>query len=162
MGDSKDAGSKLVIVKAYPGDDAEVLSETDLGDFYPSEIFIDGNRLLIFGITYDEIELEPRPGSEPKIAQAEMMIAPYPYPQRMALMTIQLWDISDRETPELVRTVDFEGSYLTSRKIGTDVYFVVNSYPNYAILETVGAPDDKGSELIPLYKDSATTDDYKP
>lgn len=156
----KDAGSKLVIVKAYPGDDAEVLSETDLGDFYPSEIFIDGNRLLIFGITYEEIGgIEPAPQAD--VAQAKM-IAPYPYPRRLSLLTVQLWDISDREDPDLVRAVDFEGSYLTSRKIGTDVYFVVNSYPNYAVLETVGTPDDKGSELIPLYKDSAATEEYVP
>ncbi|MCK4714075.1 MAG: beta-propeller domain-containing protein, partial [Candidatus Aenigmarchaeota archaeon] len=91
----EDTNSKLVIAKAYPGEDAEILSETDFGDFYPNEIFIHGDRLLVFGTTYEEIGgAEPVPQVD--VAQAEMMIASYPYPQRMSLMTIQLWDISDR------------------------------------------------------------------
>ena len=49
---------KLVIAKAYPAEDAEIVSETSLGEFYPSEIFIHNDRLLVFGNTYEEIEWE--------------------------------------------------------------------------------------------------------
>ncbi|UCD02745.1 MAG: beta-propeller domain-containing protein, partial [Candidatus Aenigmatarchaeota archaeon] len=153
---------RLIIAKAYPAEEAEILSETPLGKFSPTEMFIDGDRLLLFGTTYEEIDVEtpePVPAGDPV---TEMMIAPYPYPQRIFLTTIQVWDISDREEPEIIRTVDFEGTYLTSRKIGHDVYFVVNSYPEYTILERMATPADKAKEILPVYRDSEEGEDYKP
>lgn len=154
-------GNILVITKAYPAESAEVLSKAELGEFYPSEIFIEGDRLLIFGYTYEEI-----PIPEPKIAPGsgsagapivEEMI--YPYPYRTALTTVLLYDVGDRSDPEMIRKVDFEGSYLTSRKIGSIVYFVMNSYPRWDILpaEDNGfiTPDAVNS-LIPVYRDSAS------
>ena len=39
--------NKLIIVKAYPADEAKIVSETEFKDFYPSELFIDNDKLLI-------------------------------------------------------------------------------------------------------------------
>ena len=63
------------------------------------------------------------------------------------MVGVRLYDISDRDKPELVRSLDFEGSYLTSRKIGDYVYFIVNSNAVY----------EKGvscSEFVPQYSDN--------
>src|SRR3989338_10271294 len=43
------AQGNLVIAKAYPADEAEILSTTKLDNFYPTELFIHKGRLLIFG-----------------------------------------------------------------------------------------------------------------
>ncbi len=164
---SEDTESRLIIMKAYPGEDAEIASETELGDFYPNEIFIHNDRLMIFGLTYEEVEWE-----EPQVKTAtavaadgaaeEMMIAPYPYTRTMSFTTVQLWDISDRESPELIRSADFEGDYLTSRKIGGDVYFVVNSYPQYRILESAAVDGSSGEGILPVVRDTADSGELKP
>ncbi len=151
--------SMLVIVDAYPGEEASVLSRTGLGDFVPSEMFIEGDRLLVFGNTYREIEVQPGQPIDEPARPMEKMIAPYPY--RTSLVTLMIFDISDRENPELVRTADFEGSYLTSRKIGTDVYFVVNSYPRYQLYDVTpeGGPDS----VVPVYRDTEEDEEeFKP
>lgn len=129
------SGGKLVISRAYPPEQAGVLSRTDLGNLHPQEMFIHQGMLLIFGSTYQEPAFEPG-------VRAEIM--PYPYP--LSLTTLQLWDISDSANPQLARALDFEGSYVSSRKIGDYAYFVVNSYPRYEILE-------KGGGIVPLYRD---------
>src|SRR3989338_670616 len=158
------AQGNLVIAKAYPADEAEILSTTKLGDFYPNELFIDKNRLLIFGSTSYNFETpkaqEENQGETPEqgeIANAKMMAsirAPDYYPYYGSFMTVKLYDTSDREEPELLRTVDFEGSYLTSRKIGEYDYFVVNSYPRYWDVR----PLCEG--IVPLYREA--TSDEKP
>ncbi|NIO19489.1 MAG: hypothetical protein GTN76_01750 [Candidatus Aenigmarchaeota archaeon] len=142
-GESK---SKLVIARAYPSGEAEILSETTLEDFYPQEMFIHDNYVLIFGQTREEI-----PMPETKQGVAEMEIMPYPYYSQVT--TVQIWDAADRSNPDLIRTVDFEGSYLSSRKIGPYVYFVINAPPKYHILE--GGNDD---DILPLYRDRVEED----
>ena len=166
-GSAYQTSSRLIIAKAYPADEAGIASETNLTDFYPSEIFIDGDRLLIFGSTSKEMPAAENAQATAQAKVAGVGVMPPYYPQYISLMTVQLWDISDRSEPVLIRTVDFEGSYLTSRKIGTDVYFVVNSYPRYYVMEQVGSPATKAGEIagemIPLYRDSAVGDeDLKP
>jgi inhibitor of cysteine peptidase len=149
--------STLVIAKAYPADDAAILSETDLGEFYPQEIFIHNSKVLIFGSTSRQIPIE---GEEPVVqsgsSAAEKMIAPDYYPYRYtSFATVQIWDVSDKTNPSLIRSVDFEGSYVSSRKIGPDVYFIVNSYPQYWVMEKFqnAPPEQTGQEIIPLYRD---------
>ena len=125
--------SKLIIAKAYPPDESEILSETPL-EIRPREMFIHGDYLLVFGSSrYIPAESSP-----------EKMIVPY-----MELTTVQVWDVRDRTNPKLLRSIDFEGSYVSSRKIGPYVYFVINSYPDYRVLEK-GSPEE---EIIPSFRD---------
>jgi hypothetical protein len=76
-----------------------------------------------------------------------------PYYQPLA--SVQMWDISDRANPELARETEFEGSYLTSRKIGDSVYFVVNTYPQVYSLTAEQAAGNES--IIPLYMDTASS-----
>ena len=139
---------KLVIARAYPEDEAEILSEMQL-NFEPQEMFIDENSLLIFGSTYEEA---PRPIVQEEEGQAKEQI--YPYYPTISLVTVQLWDIKHRTTPQLIKKADFEGSYLTSRKIGSWVYFVVNSWPRYYIMEQ----EQKNESIIPLYRETTVNE----
>jgi uncharacterized secreted protein with C-terminal beta-propeller domain len=177
------ANSTLVIAKAYPADEAAILSETDLGNFYPQEMFIEGDKILVFGSTNMQIPIDVTPaaeggsgsspsgstGSAPSIPDtantlaAEKMIAPpYYYPYRnLQLATVRIFDASDKAKPALVRSVDFEGNYLSSRKIGSYVYFAINSYPDYQVMEKMMAGGVAGgvateatiAEILPAYRD---------
>ena len=136
------ANGQLIIAKANPN--AEILSETKL-DFQPSEIFINKNKLMIFGHSYHQLIDEYDGLQVREIA---------PYPRSFSTVTVKLYDISNKEKPEVLRTVDFEGNYLTSRMINDDVYFVVNSYPyNWREEPTCGT-------IIPQYKED--DNNFKP
>ncbi|MBI2675216.1 MAG: beta-propeller domain-containing protein [Candidatus Aenigmarchaeota archaeon] len=146
------SGGRLVIAYAYPAEEAKIESETKLGKLTPAEMFIDGDRLLVFGSTYEQIEPPVyRPQAEEAAIEGRSIARPdiYPYPYSISLTTAQLWDISDRKNPKMLRAVDFEGSYLSSRKIGSDAYFVVNSYPRY-----YAQPLESNATIMPYYRDS--------
>lgn len=144
--------SKLIIARAYPSDNAEIVSETEFDDFYGSELFIEEERLIIFG--REDYEFRTTPG-EPEPMMDVESFAPERYPNYMSTVSVKLYDISNKEEPELLRTLDFEGNYLTSRKIGSDIYFVINSYPNYyekdiVCEDIIPKYSDDGSEMEPI------------
>lgn len=148
---------KLVIARAYPGEDAQVVSETDLGDFQPSEIFIEGGKLMIFGSNYTYLPMPLYSAGQATRGFAAPEI--YPYYPSISYTVVQVWDVSDRSSPSKLREVDFEGSYLSSRKIGDNVYFVVNSYPRYYVMEQSNTSTE---ELIPKYRDSLVSENFTP
>lgn len=143
------SGSKLYVARAYPPEKAELISVTEFKDFHPQELFIHGDRLLMFGSSsYDNIRPYPEPMPAVPGAQ-EKMIAPdiWPGPRYVGVVSAKLFSIADKKDPDVIRTVELEGNYLTSRKIGSDVYFVVNSYPNFG-------PEPRGC-ITPLYREDS-------
>ncbi len=152
------AQGNLVIAKAYPAGEAEILSTTKLDNFHPQELFIHKDRLLIFGsssYTFETPQNQGEPAQGEQVSEKIMSIrAPDYYPYYGSFMTVKLYGTSDKENPKLLRNIDFEGSYLTSRKIDENVYFVVNSYPRYS------SPKPLCDEIVPLYRES--TNDKKP
>ena len=144
------ANNSLYLAQAYPTESAQILAHVVIPEFSPQELFIDGDRLLIFGTTYyypDGPAITEKPGDpiviEPGMERSDIM----PYPIQGNLVSIKLYDIKDRSNPVLLKSVDLEGSYLTSRKIGSDVYFVVNSYPNFI------SPEPLAVDIIPGYRE---------
>jgi len=138
------SNKNLVITEAFPAETAEILSKTEIGDGV-REIFIDRDKILVFSQTYKKIEKSYGTGYEKKPVTGEPKPEIYPYSNSVAV--IHLIDASDKTKPEIKRTIEFEGSYLTSRKIDSMVYFVINSYPDY-----YGIEDEEG--IIPLYSDT--------
>ncbi|MDO8427864.1 MAG: beta-propeller domain-containing protein [Candidatus Diapherotrites archaeon] len=148
----------LIIAKAFPGDEAEVLFKQDLNQFNATEMFIQGNTLVLLGSTYEQVEWQE---TEPLPAQSR--IAPDYYPQYNSknFATIQVWDMTNKSNPNVQRTIDFEGSYLSSRKIGNYAYVAVQSYPDYrwtqliSLAKELNVPLPKlDQKILPLYKDS--------
>ncbi len=107
------SGNTLYIIKAYPGEDAEIVSKIKF-DNQPSSLFVNGNHLAVFGNYYNidffkEIDFTPRQG----------------------MTYFNIYDISDKENPELVKEYKFEGNYFQARMIDDYVYFVTTSTPEY-------------------------------
>jgi uncharacterized secreted protein with C-terminal beta-propeller domain len=126
--------NRLIITEAYPIENAAILSKTELQNVTPQEMFIAGNKLLLFGYSYEQYP------EEKAIASGEY----YPYWRGNAVIA-RLYDISDRANPKVLKEIEFEGSYLTSRLIGENAYFVVNSWPRNWVCE-----DGKEGCIIPL------------
>jgi uncharacterized secreted protein with C-terminal beta-propeller domain len=101
------SGNKVVIVDAYPPENMEVLSEINLTE-NPSQIFINEDKLIIFSSGYHYA----------------------PYYRGGYSNLVYVYDISDRENPELEKEFETEGSYVNSRMIGDYVYVISNKYIN--------------------------------
>ena len=125
---------ELIISLAYPVEDAEILSTTNLEEFKFHSLFVEENRLLVFGsISYDFNKNEYGEWIDDGGS--------------LRTVAVRLYDVSDREKPSLIRSIDFEGNYLASRKIGDYVYFVSNSNAVYDA--DVSCPD-----FVPQYSDN--------
>lgn len=132
------AGDKVFIVDAYPAQGARVVSKLDFSKGSAlSDIFIDGDRLVVIGSSYYNN------GSRSN----EQGILP---PQG-SLMSAQVFDISNRAAPRLLRNVEYEGSYSTARMIDHNVHIVCTSYP-YHILYNDKEPSVE--EIIPKFRDA--------
>jgi len=133
-------GSNVVILRAYPPEQAKVLSKISFSDMCPAEIFVSGDRLAVLGYK----------SNYPVVYDYRFPSTPlYYYGSSSDTETfVKIYDISDRESPELLRTFSTGGSYFDSRMIGNYVYFVASQpaylntitlFPNVTI-ETVSLP----------------------
>jgi inhibitor of cysteine peptidase len=116
------AKGNVFIVKPYPASDGKVVSSINLKDLNPQEIFVNGNRLVVFGSDSWEKGPEVSVGAN----GAPMRYDLYYYPSYISAAKVLVYDISDRANPVQVKDLDVEGNYLDSRMIGDHVYFIVN------------------------------------
>ncbi len=107
------SGNTLFIILAYPGEDAEVVSKITLNQS-PTGLFINGEHLAVFG-NYYNLDFFRKTGFTP----------------RQGMTYFNIYDISDKKNPELVKEYKFEGNYFQARMVGDYVYFVVTSTPEY-------------------------------
>ena len=105
------SGKSVVIVQAYPAEDAKILSRLDLNQTI-NGIFVENDRMVVFHTSSDIV---------PKALLDKLQ------PQNNKVWTtIKIYDISDRAFPILKKEITVDGSYFTSRMIGDYVYAIVN------------------------------------
>jgi inhibitor of cysteine peptidase len=130
------SGSSIFILKAYPPDEAEIVSTIPLSNINPVGIFVsqDSSRLAVLGCKYNFPEYYSR----------NFVIDVKSF--------VNVYDISDKSEPVLLRNLTMTGSYFNSRMMGKYVYFVV-SQPAYVIYDTVILPkiysDGQVKEIVP-------------
>ncbi len=101
------------------------------------EIFVDGNRLVVIGTRSEYETADPIPeGMDVKMMMPR-------YLPRKTFTFADIYDISNPQTPVLLKSHEVEGSYQTSRKNGEYVYLVSNTYLY-------------GEVYLPTVKDTAT------
>ena len=108
---------KLVIVNAYPAEDAKILSTTKI-DGNPRDLFVNKDRLVLFVDGNDQT---------PVFEQYDFV----PRPRYVSKTHAYVYDISDREEPKLVKDYNLKGNYYQSRMIGDYVYFISTDYAYY-------------------------------
>jgi inhibitor of cysteine peptidase len=107
--------SRLVIMKAYPAQDAAILSEIQIEGTLTG-LYVNGNRLILF---VDEGQAYYWQSEDVRKSTPETSIPG---------TSVQIYDISNRESPVSKRQVDIEGMYWNSRMIGDYVYVVAHAY----------------------------------
>jgi inhibitor of cysteine peptidase len=133
---------KLMITKASPVEKMEVASSVSFEpDFAPQHLFLQGEKLVVIGNSWSD-DYSHKPSTKKNSVQA------LDIPVHGMMKTL-IYDISDKEKPELLREFGMEGSYVAARKTGSFVYLVANHYPDYWILE-----NKEDADLRPRITDS--------
>ncbi|WRP06986.1 beta-propeller domain-containing protein [Rossellomorea aquimaris] len=138
---------RLLITKANPVKEMKVVSSTSYKEnMQPHHLFLQKDKLLVIGNNWGPAHFQED--------KQESIASTMPVDGTTVAL---LYDISDKAKPSLLRKVELEGQYVTSRKIDSTVYLISNLYPNYWMLEQGKDPD-----LRPRVKDSLTGDETTP
>jgi len=146
------SGGNITIIKAYPPQEAKVLSKISLEGGITG-IFINGDKLAVFETEYGIYPLyegevvydssssseevkeptaddEATSSSEPRNGSTteEPPRVPVPIVYEPPTTSIKVYDISDRGNPVLKRNFSVDGNYFSSRMIGDYVYVVATQW----------------------------------
>ncbi|MBI2971588.1 MAG: beta-propeller domain-containing protein [Candidatus Aenigmarchaeota archaeon] len=132
-------GNAVAIVDAHPADTAQLVATINTtGTVH--ELFVNGDRLVIFGVGS-----QPYAYMEPAQSVASLSV----YPWRETTF-IRAYDIADRAHPVLQRDIVLNGTYVDSRMIGDMVYAIVTA-PAYTSGGDVPIPYGTGERFPDIY-----------
>jgi uncharacterized secreted protein with C-terminal beta-propeller domain len=136
--------NEVIIIKAYPPEEMEVVSRIKL-DGKPMVLLLKDDRLVLF-----EEEIVPL-GDPVCSAYSYYQCTWYDY-DRYTLL--KLYDISDRNNPELMNQVKVTGEYFDSRIVGDYAYvFVKFNIKNRSGLLTLPSIENDGAFANLGYQD---------
>ncbi|HWO78047.1 MAG TPA: beta-propeller domain-containing protein [Bacillus sp. (in: firmicutes)] len=140
--------NQLIISSVYPANEMKVVYQQKYeDDFNPSDLYVDEKQLIVIGHSrFNDPTMETDAKSNP-----------YFFPE--SGVKVLVYELKDRHNLELVREVEIEGHYNSSRKIGNSLYVVSNKYIPVHILERDETVDE--NLLKPAYKDSVLGEEIK-
>ncbi|MBN1156899.1 beta-propeller domain-containing protein [Candidatus Woesearchaeota archaeon] len=106
-------GSMVFIIKAYPGEDAEIVSTIKF-DNAPQGLFVKNGKLAVFGSFYNYEKFRA------------MSFMP-----RSGMTFLNIYDVANREEPKLVKEYKFEGYYFEGRMKDDYAYVLTNTIAEY-------------------------------
>lgn len=134
----------VLITRGVPAEELKIVATISL-DSRPQEIYLSGDRLIVFGYANQVMPVDKRAASGFFLPQS-------------AFSFVALYDISDRSAPKLVRRLELEGNYVSSRLIGSRLYFITTTYNFYPLAAANPLPRlMEGGQIISADK---TTDKY--
>ncbi len=154
------ANNKVQIISANDPSKATIVSEIFFSKGGSiSQIFINGNKLVVLGREYFEDETtNDKPNDidetteDSKKGVASILPGEY-YPINKKMHSVvKIFDVTDRQKPQLEDTISLEGYYFNSRMIGDYVYVIINKYVNAdfippVIYYTGGLKELKATEI---------------
>jgi inhibitor of cysteine peptidase len=132
------SGQILTIVDAYPASAATILSKTEIGDT-PHDLFIDGDRLVLFTTGADETDKSS--SSDSPVTASKVSAMPYYYRSTMPVTHAIFYDISDRAHPKVTKDYTIDGDYIDARLIGTNLYLVTREQIYTYSTERIAVPE---------------------
>lgn len=116
---------RVVITKAYPPENMEVVSTLNYADkgFSPQEIYVDEDHLVVIGNASRNWNYPVYKGGGARMMPMVMSFYGY-YPRDM--MKAVIYDIRDKSKIKQVRELELNGSYVSSRKVGQSLYLIAN------------------------------------
>ena len=141
------------IIDAQDSKDMKIVSEINYedNDFYPEELYINGNKLIIIG------EETIRPYRNLYIVNE--FIDYSPSYESKTFTVAKVFNIEDKTNPEWEREVKIKGDYFSSRMIGDDIYFLANDRINSYVVYNKDIKDIDEDDFKPEYVDTAVSED---
>jgi inhibitor of cysteine peptidase len=143
-------GDSVRIVDAYPAANLKEVVSFTFGDdsvesYYPQEMYVNNNILTVIGSA-----------SRYSIMSSTKMM---PYYFGSSRTKVYVVDITDKSKPKVSRTVEYDGNYSSSRRIGETLYLVLNRgiyspYYYYDAETKAALSSQSGEEIVPKMIDS--------
>ncbi|RLF47671.1 MAG: hypothetical protein DRN29_01895 [Thermoplasmata archaeon] len=124
------ANQKIYIIRAYPPENASILSKINMGeDIHVENIFINENNLIVFGNSYRTFSI-----------QNESFWSSVP------TTVIKIYDVTNKSSPQITKEIEIDGAYFGARMLKNYVYVISQEYyySIYYILDgnvTVNIPE---------------------
>ena len=155
------AGNKAVrIVSADKGKMKDIATIKLPQNKDVSEIYIEGDRLILIGRKYEEIKrvlpyeqsgsaTPPEKGvlTSNDMAVSSKIYMPY-YSKSYSF--IDVYDISDHKNPLFIKGHEMEGNYQSSRKNGEIVYLITNAYVYNDLVLPMMRDTNVNKEIVPV------------
>ncbi len=114
--------------------------------FSPYQLYINENKMIVLGNYCEYTENTSR--AEASIAYDYVSIS------NKNIAKAIVYDITDRSNPEIIREVGLDGTYINSRMIGDNIYFISRKYFSFYSDEL------KDEEILPVTYDSSMSKGY--
>ncbi len=138
-------GNEVRVVDATPASNMAELDAVTFEDedFWPIDMYVDGNRLVVIGDTYGDYSI---------METLDSAALTFPREYFSSFTKVYIFEIGDTGKMDLLRELAFEGSHVSSRKVDDTVYLVANKYQSYYYYDPIIA---SAEELVPLVGDSS-------
>ena len=132
--------------------DLNCKSTIESDNFSPYQIFINQDKLVVLGSSYNVQNITSKQTIEESLVEREIVNTIY-RPKTEA----RVYDITNREKPELEREISIDGNYQDARMIGKNIYFI--SY--YSLYFNREIEELKDEDILPSYKDSYVSEETR-
>jgi len=140
---------RVIVALAAPAEKMAITDTINFAneEFSPQELYVDKKHLVVIGSSYGTRYID-----QPKTSQ-ETKIYP-PVPSANTLKAI-VFDITDKKDITKIREVELEGNYVSSRKVGNQLYLTANKYLDYYYIM-----EGQEAVTVPFYRDTKMKDEY--
>jgi len=143
---------KVVIIDAQNAENSSKIAEINFEQFNPREIYVKNNKLIVIGNEMINYYTSSNVSN----------IARYDIDSISGFKTgMILYDISNIKQPKEIRRVMIQGSYISSRMIENNIYFVANQYLYTSQIARNEIKDLNEEDYKPKYQDTAINQEEK-
>ncbi len=156
---------ELIVAEAYPSNSMSIVSRIDFkqGEFTPQELYVDDQYLVLIGTAYyqGEIGLDGAGGGQIRAVspsaqpQQSSKVQIYPPIFNKSTSKIIIYDLADKTNLKKLREVELDGMYVSSRKVGSNLYLIANKY-----LDTYQIMEQEVEPALPSYRDTVAKEDF--
>lgn len=152
---------ELIVAQVFPSDPMSIVSRIAFkqGEYTPQELYVDDKYLVLIGSAYyleasplktpqEEVQpIDPVSGAVQSQKRSQIQIYPPQYNKTTTKAII--YDLADKTNLKKIREVELDGNYVSSRKIGSNLYLIANKY-----LDTYHIMQQESDPPQPSYRDT--------
>jgi len=139
---------RVCIIKAQPVDGMDLAATIRFDDagFRPVDLYLDADNLIVIGTSDREV---------PNYNDNDNVLRKQIYPPILSFQSTRaiIYNINDKSRVTKVRELEMEGSYLSSRKIGSSFYLLTNKYLDYYYIQ-------QKKDITPRWRDSIQGEEF--